>query len=484
MASTLPTPAYDLDLSPNIVNPRLSALGGDPDSFPTSAPWLDLLHAKGHMSRVSHGWLRDFLSAKLAEGSAPKELGCWCALMLFSGNAHASRAFSILSTIAPEACSILFDESATAYFSNFAIIFQEASREWTAPQDLSVRGWSKAYSDREIQDLTRETYAKIADSCARIAAIGLPQAFAALAAEIEPSPIALPGGAFVERESGLTLRNMVPRAITFISIAGLLRDGLRSSWISQRREEIAATAGLHCGPKTFRRVLALLSDDSKNALLISGRAIAMILRSAAISDSKSLSSQQERFGKAGDGARHKGLDLINFFCHWGIPNTGGPAPFFEGLFNGPIDASFAARLDALVSLCGKPSKPLTVLGLALAAHAQGRDLGAGQACKQAIWGAHIDAASPSAKPGHKSINGQTYGDNHLALCASFPDEACAKESLSLASAWQVAEIEHRVMSAHIPAFAVNPGIAGESLADDSPLFDEAPLEKKRSRLRL
>lgn len=482
MTSTLLTPAYDLDLSPNIVNPRLSGHGGDPDLFPTSAAWLDLLHAKGHMSRVSHGWLHSFLSAKLAEGSNPKELGCWCALMLFSGNAHAPRAFSILSTIAPEACSILFDDSATAYFSSFAAVFQQSAHEWTAPQDLSLRGWSKAYSDREIQDLTREKYAQIADSCERIAAMGLPQAFEALAAELDPSASALPEGAFAERESGLTLRNMVPRAVTFISVAGALHDGLRSSWVGRRREEIAATAGLHCGPKTFKRVLGLLSDDPKNALFTSGRAIAMILKFAAISDSKSL--EPAGFGKAGDGARRKALDLMHFFCHWGIPNTGGPALFFEGLFNGPIDALFPARLDDLVSLCGKPSKPLTVLGLALAAHAKGRDLGASPACKQAIWGAHIDSASPGAKPGHKSINGQTYGDNHIALCASFPDEACAKESLSNASAWQIAEIEHSMMSAHIPAFAVDPGIAGACLSDDSALFDDVAPEKKRSRLRL
>lgn len=468
--------AIGLDLSPNIVNPLLSGFGGDSDLFPVSASWLDVLHAKGQMSRMSFPWLRRFLEARLASGEEPQELACWCGAMLFSGNPHAPRAFSILLELAPQAASIICSPSSAPFFSKLASLFGQASMDWAAPQDMSLRGWSKGYSDRQIQSLTRQLYAQIGDSCSRVSAIGMPAALQSLISEDQASGRALPGGQF--GEAGLSCRNMAQRALTFLSLALASMPDKPPLWM-QRREAVAAAAIIHGGPKSFKRIATLLADSSHDHLFLSGQALAL-----ALARSQRGIVDNDASPRLAAAARTRGLDLMHYFCHWSMPNRSAADAFFAGLFGGPFGEGFAARLDQLAFACGDPSKQLSVLGLALAAHANGADLGASEQTRSSIWQGHIDFGAPASKPSAPSLNGSTYAHNHMALAASFPHAPSSAQSLLAAAPAQAAEIERCMLDAWTPAFSSNRSIAAESLSDHSSALDEPEQPKPRAKLRL
>lgn len=132
------------------------------DLFP-SGP-ADFFHARSTQCRAGVAWRAGYLRWRLAQGASGAELLAETWLALRARHHTALEAMRALIQTHPEALAgaSLEREALKNAFETLAGSFSKAALHWTPPKDERARGWSKKRTDEQIQDASRELFARLA----------------------------------------------------------------------------------------------------------------------------------------------------------------------------------------------------------------------------------------------------------------------------------------------------------------------------------
>jgi hypothetical protein len=173
LPSTTVQDKVPLPKGPGAVNP---ALARDASLFPLDAKWIDLHHDKGQLARAPSSWIQTFFEQRIAHGESCSELMIQCWIMAHSGLNQGIANSDALLRIRPEAAFVLIDhDEAKPILRRLSLDFETASRDWTIPTDMAMRGWGKLRLEADIQSASRSKFAWISKLCAKTAEIGIPE---------------------------------------------------------------------------------------------------------------------------------------------------------------------------------------------------------------------------------------------------------------------------------------------------------------------
>lgn len=409
----LPAPR-DLDLIPNKVNADICA---HPDDFPLDAPWMTLLHAKGQSQRASPAWLERRFALDLAQGMDALELAglCWCMGLLGHGSSHAR--FKILTSLAPKAASIAFDDGASRdIFAKLAVDFGSAAVDWEAPSSMSLRGWSARISDRAMEAATRESYASLAIHCAHIAKNGLPEILRqAIFSPVENLEFSQEPSLAVHRAAAFP-------ALYFALVASKAR-GLAGTWLEGSGRELLAGCAGSCSAQKYMALVQAWEAEAPEQMRLAGAGLVRALRLHS-NVPKALASSQALFGMISSRA-----DVT--------------LDFFKGALGADADLSSLECMEELFVAMGPSAQASSALARVAMAFLKVSPSPLSRASPQAaalIWRSHL-ADAPVSK---KSQPG--FFHRHVILARHFPLREFEARSLAHIDEKVVSKAEQLLIS--------------------------------------
>ena len=405
--------------------------------FPLDVDAPTLFQARGQLARASVVWMAKHLRFLSDAGADGARLAALCALASQAPLPPSGQLLlwvASLDSSALDAC--LIPSLATPALADLAEEFARAATQWTPPQDPLLRGWSKTFTDEDIQAQSREKFAHLSQQCRQWASQGLPQALEELALRCD--------------RDEFKARAAPKAALGMLLSASLERPHLRLGFFGPRSPKLRAQMASIMAPKKFRTAMEALAQAEGQDATLAASSMGRAMRGAP--PDRRMAQLEYCAHHAPAGAPLRALFEAFLDCSLDDPTACSNA--FLAM------AQDALRRSASVARCG--------LGLAQALRDHGAPLAPCAQLTALMWTAHLNSFPT---PPLKERRAKLFASQHLALNAMFPHPQFCAASLSRATPAAAAQIEASDIEASL---AFGPGAAW-----DAPDGEDPPARKMR-----